>query len=172
MNRHQTLATGGIVLLGLLLVLTIIFGPGSSSASAEETESERGPHGGLVLEGEGGRTLEVTIYEAGVPPEWRLYPMTGGQPADHATISLAGEVHRLGGIVDTVAFNSVGAFLRGDKVVYEPHSFDVVVHGTWDDLPVRGPGQVSRGAWKCHRPERRQAESQKPLRTRPPSYPL
>lgn len=89
-----------------------------------------------MLEAEGNRTLEVGIFEAGVPPEWRLYPLINGEPADLRSVQLSGEIHRLGGVVDQVEFAPTGAFLRGNKVVYEPHSFSVVLTGTWEGEPV------------------------------------
>lgn len=142
MTRHQITVVSAIVGAGLLLALLIVLAPTSASVEDEhgidtaEEEGEHGPHGGRLLEATD-RALEVTIYEAGVPPEMRLYPFENGRPAEPTDLDVMVELHRLGGPVDTVRFRPSGAFLRGDAVVYEPHSFDVVVRGTWDGEPVR-----------------------------------
>jgi cobalt-zinc-cadmium efflux system membrane fusion protein len=153
MTRKQMLTTGAIAGGGLVLALLIVLAPppsapadehGHGDEHAEGETFERGPHDGRLLEidsfppeAEGERALEVTIYETGVAPELRLYPYEGDEPADPRALDLTVELHRLGGIVDTLRFRPTGPFLRGDRVVYEPHSFDVVVRGTWGGAPVR-----------------------------------
>jgi cobalt-zinc-cadmium efflux system membrane fusion protein len=145
MTKHQIIVTSVIVGAGLLLALLILLMPSSSSVGDEhgveraenEGEGAHGPHGGRHLETAGGRALEVTIYEAGVSPEMRLYPFEDDRPADLDGLDLTVELHRLGGPVDTLRFRPVGAYLLGDRIVYEPHSFDVVVRGTWDGEPVQ-----------------------------------
>lgn len=52
---------------------------------AEEGEPEEGPHGGRLLE-EGAFALEVTIFETGVEPEYRVYPTLEGKPVDPSTV--------------------------------------------------------------------------------------
>ncbi len=85
---------------------------------------DRGPHGGRLLS-EGAFQIEVTIFERGVPPEFRVYVSEAGKPADLEAVKLDIAVHRLGERVDVVGFRREGDFLRGDKTVYEPHSFEV-----------------------------------------------
>lgn len=152
MTKHQILVTSAIAGIGLVLALLILLAP--SSAPAEDPhghggthteEGAHGPHGGRLLEAEHDRAVEATIYEAGVPPELRLYPFADGTPADPDGLDLVAEIHRLGGGVDTVRFRPLGAFLRGDTEIYEPHSFDVVIRGTWDGTPVRWRYQSVEG---------------------------
>ena len=144
MTKHQIIVTSAIAGVGLVLALLLLLAPTSVPAEDEHghggehaEEGEHGPHGGRLLETEGDRALEVTIYEAGVPPELRLYPFVDGEPADPADLDVVAELHRLGGAVDTLRFRPRGAYLAGDGVVYEPHSFDVVVRGTWGGEAVR-----------------------------------
>jgi cobalt-zinc-cadmium efflux system membrane fusion protein len=90
---------------------------------------ERGPNNGRLLKGDGGPlSLEITIFEAGRPPQFRIYPYLEGEPVDPSTVDLTVELGRLGGKTDTFAFKPEGAYLAGDSVVSEPHSFDVSVH--------------------------------------------
>ena len=97
---------------------------GHGGAAPAEAGPAKGPHGGRLLS-EGDFQIEVTIYESGVPPEFRVYAFEAGKPLDPGGVNLVVEVHRLGGRVVTIAFQKTGDYLRGDKEIYEPHSFDV-----------------------------------------------
>ena len=74
-----------------------------------------------------GLELEVTIYESGVPPQFRIYAYEDGEPIAIDGIELTIYLHRLGGRVDEFSFKPEGEYLRGEQVVEEPHSFDVDV---------------------------------------------
>lgn len=87
-------------------------------------EYERGPHRGRMLR-DGDFALEVTIFETGVPPEFRLYAYQGDQPVPPASVDAQIELTRLGGVIDTFSFRADGDALVGSGVVTEPHSFDV-----------------------------------------------
>lgn len=94
---------------------------------AEATDDyTRGPHNGRLLE-DGDFAVEMTIFETGVPPQFRIYPFRGGEPADPSGVDLTVRLHRLGDIVDEFAFAPRQDFLMGDGVVIEPHSFEVEV---------------------------------------------
>lgn len=92
----------------------------------EEEDYERGPHGGRLLQ-DGDFALEVTIFEAGRPPQFRIYPGVDGDPIPPSQVSLEVELGRLGGLVDRFTFDAEGDYLAGSGVVTEPHSFDVRV---------------------------------------------
>lgn len=123
-----------ILRLVALLVVFLVGGCGEPPASsgeeghaaAEEEDFERGPHNGRLLR-VGDFSLEITIFETGVPPEFRIYPYRDDQPVDPGTVDLSVELGRLGDRVDRFAFAPQGDYLRGDGVVLEPHSFDVRV---------------------------------------------
>jgi len=87
---------------------------------------ERGPHNGRMLR-DGDFALEITIFETGVPPEFRVYAFLDGAPVDPRDVDLAIELGRLGGRVDHFDFAPQGELLRGDGIVLEPHSCDVLV---------------------------------------------
>ncbi|WP_339681691.1 HlyD family efflux transporter periplasmic adaptor subunit [uncultured Hyphomonas sp.] len=95
-------------------------------AGAEEAEAAEGPHGGRLLE-EGDFALEMTIFESGVPPEYRIYPFLAGEPVDPSRVALTVRLDRLGDEEDLFGFSPVQDYLKGDGVVTEPHSFEVFI---------------------------------------------
>ncbi|CAE7931286.1 czcB, partial [Symbiodinium necroappetens] len=99
-------------------------------------EYERGPHRGRMLR-EGEFALELTIFEDGVDPEFRLFPYINGQPVDPSRVTASIELGRLGGQIDRFAFAPQDDFLRGDGVVTEPHSFDVTVTASMPGMNAR-----------------------------------
>ena len=96
------------------------------SGDAHEEEAPRGPHGGRLLV-DGDFSLELAIFETGVPPEYRVWASKNGSPVDSRDIELSVTLLRLGGVRDEIAFYPHDDFLRGDSVVYEPHSFEVSI---------------------------------------------
>ena len=95
-------------------------------AEAEAADYERGPHNGRMLR-DGDFALEVTIFEDGVPPEYRVYAYRDNKPLDPAGIGLAITLKRLDGEINEFRFRAENDYLRGDGQVTEPHSFDVTV---------------------------------------------
>ncbi len=86
-------------------------------------EGGKGPHGGRLLE-DGDFTLELAIFEEGVPPEFRAWFTQAGKPVSPSAAKLSVELRRPGGAIDHHAFLPEGDHLRGNAEVYEPHSFD------------------------------------------------
>jgi len=99
--------------------------------AAADGDFERGPHNGRMLR-EGDFTLEITVFETGVPPEFRVYPYFGDDPVNPAQVGLGMAVSRTGGQVDRFAFAPQDDFLRGQSVLIEPHSFDVSATAQYD----------------------------------------
>jgi membrane fusion protein, heavy metal efflux system len=93
-------------------------------AGAEEFE--RGPHRGRMLR-DGDFAVEITIFEDGVEPQFRVFPYLKDKPIAPGEVTLSMQLGRLGGRTDTFAFAPSGDHLLGDGVVHEPHSFDVKV---------------------------------------------
>lgn len=103
--------------------------PPSASAgehSAPAADYPRGPHNGRLLT-DGPLGLEVTIYEPDIPPQFRVFPFQDGKPLDPAAVKLVVHLDRFLDREDTIQFKKEGVYLVGDKVVAEPHSFDVTV---------------------------------------------
>jgi cobalt-zinc-cadmium efflux system membrane fusion protein len=128
-------------LIGFLLASTLMIGGCSGKPEAESAQAHdhphqgpadagsdfaRGPHRGRLLV-DGNFAVEVTIFEQGVPPEFRVYAYRDNAPVAPAEVSLSIELARLGGGVDRFDFEPQEDFLRGNGVVEEPHSFDVAV---------------------------------------------
>jgi len=107
--------------------------PGSHEHGAEAAEKAfaRGPHNGRLLS-DGDFAVEITIFETGVPPEFRVYTTDDGDPVDPASVALAVELTRLGEAPQRILFKPQGDYLRGTAVVEEPHSFDVRVTAARD----------------------------------------
>ncbi len=97
-------------------------GPGEPA----EEEVEKGPHRGRMLR-DGNFALEVSIFERGVPPEFRVYATQDGRPIDPASVTVNITLNRLGGRVDQHQFRAQGEYLLSNLEVYEPHSFDVSI---------------------------------------------
>ena len=142
MNRKNVLLTAGIVAAGVVLGLLILIG-GKPSMTADRHDGEeakheagekgraedapaKGPHGGRMLS-KGDFALEVTIFERGVPPEFRVYAFEKRKPVDLADVKLQIRLERLGAQPETIGFRKEEDFLRGDQVIVEPHSFKVAL---------------------------------------------
>lgn len=108
-------------------------------------EAPEGPNGGRLLK-DGDFAVEVTIYEDGEEPRFRVYPTKGGEPVDPKSVKLAITLTRLGGEVNRIAFVPQGKFLASQSVIEEPHSFAVEV--------VAAEGG-KRHVWKYESPEGR-----------------
>lgn len=126
---------GAIVVVGSLLAAAILLasdrsGATESGAAEASASYPRGPHGQRLLS-DSGLQLEVTIYETGVPPRFRVYPYDASlKPLAPDKIDLQIELHRLGGRIDRIGFRPEADYLQGNAVVDEPHSFDVKVIAT------------------------------------------
>ena len=94
--------------------------------NGEEAEPAKGPHRGRLLEDDG-FAVELAIFETGVPPEFRVWVIDNGAPVAPGDVDLHVTLTRLGNARDEINFAPQQDFLRGDAVVYEPHSFVVTV---------------------------------------------
>ena len=111
----------------IALLLGACSGEAPSPAMGEEAAAEEapsGPHGGRLLQ-EGDFSLELAIYESGVPPEFRAWPSFQGEPLPLSSVDLTVTLTRLGNELNVIGFEQQEDYLRGDMTVYEPHSFYV-----------------------------------------------
>jgi len=104
--------------------------PPTENGDAAVADYERGPHRGRMLRA-GDFAVEITIFEDGVDPQFRVYPYINDKPTDPGKVDLEIELGRLGGKVDRFAFTPREDFLTGDGVVKEPHSFDVAIRAAY-----------------------------------------
>jgi len=135
--QKEHLIAAAIVLVALIGVGSIFLlepsddmADSSHGMEASADDYERGLHNGRLLR-DGGFALEVTIFETGVPPEFRLYAYNDGEPINPSSVGLTVELVRLGDGTDRFKFVPEGEYLRGQGVVTEPHSFDVNVSASW-----------------------------------------
>ena len=133
MNKRTIAIVAVIVVVGIAAAALIVRTPPATTTAAEGAEKPglldypRGPHGARLLEADG-LQLEMTIYETGVPPQFRVYPYDSSRkPILPNEVTLVVELHRLGGRVDRITFTPEADYLRGNEVIEEPHSFDVKV---------------------------------------------
>jgi cobalt-zinc-cadmium efflux system membrane fusion protein len=129
-----------LVNLALLSVLLTACNGGSSEVDTAakvahgmeaEAEPEKGPHRGRLLK-DSDFTLELSIFETGVPPEFRVWVTEQDQPVKPNDVDLTVKLIRLGDRVDNIGFKPQDDFLRGDTVIYEPHSFMVSIEATYN----------------------------------------
>ncbi|MGE4499075.1 MAG: efflux RND transporter periplasmic adaptor subunit [Hydrogenovibrio sp.] len=109
---------------------------GSGAHGAQEMEPEKGPHRGRMLR-EGDFALELAIFETGVPPEFRVWSTYQGKAILPEEMELNVKLTRLGGVVDDINFRVEGDYLRGDTVIYEPHSFVVEIEAKYNGKAYR-----------------------------------
>jgi len=114
----------------LLLVLPLV-GCGEKSETTEAGHEapaagayERGPHNGRMLR-DGDFALEMTVFEDGVPPEYRLYAYRSDKPVPPGDVTANVTIKRLDGEVTRFTFRPEQNYLRGNATLVEPHSFDV-----------------------------------------------
>lgn len=134
--RFALLALTGIVFSCAEVETSQSHPPASSTTGNSEDTPMKGPSGGRLLT-EGAFQLEVTIYERGVPPEFRVYAFEANEPIPLGEVQVTIELHRLGNRVDVFEFHPESDYLLGDKVVEEPHSFDVHVVAEWQGKTYR-----------------------------------
>lgn len=112
--------------LFLLAPLAACGGGQPAIEASESAEAAKGPHNGRLLK-DGTFAVEMTIFEDGQDPQFRVYPTREGKPIDPGSVQLTVTLKRLDGEVNTFAFKPEKDYLAGQGVVDEPHSFDVEV---------------------------------------------
>ena len=106
-------------------------GHGDSSEALDDLiEEEVGPKGGRIFSTDD-FSLEVTIYEKGVEPQFRVYLYEKNKPIPPGEAKVAITLSRLGRPVQLFSFRAVGDYLLGDQVVEEPHSYDAAIAAEW-----------------------------------------
>lgn len=102
----------------------------SSEESDNSIKEEIGPKGGRIFTTDD-FSLEVTIYEKGVEPQFRIYLYEKGKPIPPDEAKVAITLSRLGRAAQLFSFKPAGDYLLGDQVVKEPHSFEVAIAAEW-----------------------------------------
>jgi membrane fusion protein, heavy metal efflux system len=131
--------------LALLLAVPLSACGGGDAPSEEgkKAEEAKGPHRGKMLR-DGDFAVEMTVFEDGVPPQFRVWPTRDGKPVDPKTVKLTVTLKRLDGQVEVFQFLPENDYLVGQGTVVEPHSFDYEVVAVENG---------KRHAWKYPSPE-------------------
>lgn len=141
-----------VIVVGLLLG-GLILGTGKSKSESDEhghaetkdhadekghaePAVKKGPHGGKLFSKED-YAVEVTIFEQGAEPEFRLYAYKNGKPVDPSASQVSITLDRLGRPPQVFTFVKMGDYLKGNAVVEEPHSFNVTINAKYEDKPYQ-----------------------------------
>lgn len=122
----------GIVLAAMILTLekpsAIKSAENGSDANGKPSVSlqETGPRGGKLFT-DNGFGVELTIFEKGVPPQFRVYLYDSGKPLAPAAAKVSINLSRLGAPIQLIKFTPEADYLLGDQVIEEPHSFDLAI---------------------------------------------
>ncbi len=92
----------------------------------EHTETPKGPHGGKLFVTDE-LSVELSIYESGVPPEFRMYVLYNNSSIDLRTVQASVTLYRLATEPEKITLTPKEDYLVGDKEIYEPHSFMVAI---------------------------------------------
>lgn len=153
LNKKQTLSIAGVLAAGIVLAWLILGtnkpqpeGEGAAPGHAETVDPaapgapRKGPHGGKLFT-QDGYGAEITIFEQGVEPEFRVYTYQDGKPLDPAASQITLTLDRLGRPPQVFTFVKEKDYLKGDAkgntVVEEPHSFKVTIAVQYSNKPYR-----------------------------------
>ena len=104
----------------------------SDGHSSKQAEEAKGSQGGKLLS-DGDFSLELKIFETGVPPEMRLYAYDNGKPIAPDNWQANVTLDRLGGDKDQIKFSSELDYQVGNQVIQEPHSYDVTIRAHYEN---------------------------------------
>ncbi|WP_411727411.1 efflux RND transporter periplasmic adaptor subunit [Methyloglobulus sp.] len=117
------------------LILTLdapsVTDEGKAGSAEQSNAFPRGLHRGRLLSKDD-FALEVTIYETGVSPQFRVYAYQDDKPLSSEQVQLEITLHRFGGQTERIRFKPEADYLLGDAVIEEPHSFDVNIIAGFD----------------------------------------
>ena len=131
------IAGGTLLLFGLFYVYRQLRGHGHGHShlfgghehkKEHADEHKHGPHGGpLVDTGHG--CIELSVFEAGVPPRFRLYftDESGGETSPSAPTRIALSTRRLDGTRQDFSFKITPDYLESLEEIPEPHEFTVLI---------------------------------------------
>lgn len=138
-NRHSAFSLFGVVrrhtLLALFIVTSIamtwlIFGTSSNfeifHGAEQEIVYQRGPHKGILVEKDG-FAIELTIFEDGVQPVFRVYPYFQEHSVDPSAVNLHMELAPTDEILDKFDFVAQDDFLQANRFVREFHTAAIVI---------------------------------------------
>ncbi|CAH1906002.1 Cobalt-zinc-cadmium resistance protein CzcB [Candidatus Nitrotoga sp. HW29] len=146
LNKKQTIYIAVVMAIGIVIAILILNSQGGtklheknthddhSHDNHSEAEPQTGPHGGKLFT-QNGYGVEITIFEEGIEPEFRVYTYKNGKLLDPATGKVTITLERLGRKPQKITFVKQNDYLKGNAVVGEPHSFKVTIDTQFDNKP-------------------------------------
>ncbi|MEQ1835825.1 MAG: efflux RND transporter periplasmic adaptor subunit [Candidatus Nitrotoga sp.] len=143
-NKQQTIYIAVVLAIGIVIAILILNSQGGTKQQPHEEngsgqhshpeEPQTGQHGGKLYT-QNGYGVEITIFEEGVEPEFRVYTYKNGKPLDPATSKITITLERLGHKPQKITFVKQNDYLKGNAIVEEPHSFKVTVDAQFGNKP-------------------------------------
>ena len=128
------LSKGGMT--AALVAVALLLGAPSGAIDNEMEEPERGPHGGRLFRA-GDFAVELTVFELGIPPEFRVFAYRDDAPVAANGFDASVTLTRLGGIREHFELIAEQDYRRSQATVTEPHSFDVVLEAQFQRQDFR-----------------------------------
>ncbi|GKS70303.1 membrane fusion protein, cobalt-zinc-cadmium efflux system [Nitrosomonas sp. PY1] len=136
-NQAQLKPIVAVIAVGIMLAVLILTldkpsgisthsDDGASIEIATDNQPDTGPRGGRLFKKDD-FAVEVTIFEKGVPPQFRLYLYEKDKLIPPASATVAITLTRLGAPAQLFKFKPEAEYLLSDQVVEEPHSFDIAI---------------------------------------------
>lgn len=117
----------------LCFMFCLMLGFSTAYAAATETASDepaKGPHGGRLLQ-QDNFSVEISIFESGVPPEMRVFSYLDAVPVKPEEVRLSVRLNRLDGEQNQLSFTPEADYLLGSATIMEPHSYQVMVNAQY-----------------------------------------
>lgn len=99
--------------------------------AAQPQEALKGPHGGKLF-GKDDYGLEITIFEEGTSPEFRIYTYLNEKALNPALSKVSVVLKRLGRKSEKFSFVKENDYLKSTTSLTEPHSFYVYINASYD----------------------------------------
>lgn len=107
-------------------------GHGHGHDEEREAEPAKGPHGGKIF-GDEQFSVELTIFEEGVPPQFRLYAFEYQKPLSPEKVKATIQLQRFQRASEVFELLPQEDYLTSEQVVIEPHSFHVRIKAEYGE---------------------------------------
>ena len=138
--ENKLLKQLAVVLITAFVTTSLTWAGGDHGHHGHEEEEveEKGPNGGKLIKKDS-VTMELVVYEKGMPAELRVYFYQGNHLFVPEDVQLRVALNRLGGEVDRLTFTEESDYWVSDQEIKEPHSFEMDIKASIQDqdLSVR-----------------------------------
>jgi len=143
----QKLYIGVVLAAGIVLAALILLTQGGQKhpqepdATGNGTEisgstHQKGPHGGKLFT-RNGYELEISIFEEGSEPRFRIHTYLKDKPLSPSASRVVLTLERLGRPPQRIRFMAKDDYLLSDAVIGEPHSFKVAIEAEYGGQSYR-----------------------------------